>query len=300
MTDVATSSTATSNTGLPSDTTSRRVSAFLHRHPGARAAGLVTAPLLWLGLIYFVALAALFITAFWRVDFGVSVTRDWNLDNFRRLWQEDVYRAVLSRTIGVAALVTLIDAVLALPMAFFMAKVAGPVLSKVLVVAVLTPLWASYLVKAFAWRAMLTPGGVVDSVLGWTPGFGIIAVVITLSYLWLPFMVLPLYAGFERLPNSLLEASADLGARPWRSLRTVALPLVWPALVAGSIFTFSLSLGDYIAVQNVGGTTQMLGNLVFDRQATDMPFAAAIATVSVLIMVAYLALVRRTGALENL
>jgi putative spermidine/putrescine transport system permease protein len=102
------------------------------------------------------------------------------------------------------------------------------------------------------------------------------------------------------LPDSLLEASADLGARPWRSLRTVALPLVWPALIAGSIFTFSLSLGDYIAVKNVGGTTQMLGNLVYDRQATDMPFAAAIATVSVLIMVAYLALARRTGALDNL
>lgn len=265
-----------------------------------RAAGLVTAPLLWLGLIYFVALAALFVTAFWRVDFGVSVTRDWNLDNFRRLWQEDVYRTVLLRTIGIATLVTVVDAVLALPMAFYMAKMAGPVLAKVLVVAVLTPLWASYLVKAFAWRAMLTPGGVVESVLGWTPGYGVTAVIITLSYLWLPFMILPLYAGFERLPDSLLEASADLGARPWRTLRTVALPLVWPALIAGSIFTFSLSLGDYIAVKNVGGKTQMLGNLVFDRQATDMPFAAAIATVSVLIMVAYLALVRRTGALENL
>lgn len=293
-------SSAASPAQLPQNTIWRRSSAFLHRHAGVRAAGLVTAPLLWLGLIYFVALAALFVTAFWRVDFGVSVTRDWNLDNFRRLWQEDVYRTVLLRTIGVATLVTVVDAVLALPMAFYMAKMAGPVLAKVLVVAVLTPLWASYLVKAFAWRAMLTPGGVVESVLGWTPGYGVTAVIITLSYLWLPFMILPLYAGFERLPDSLLEASADLGAHPWRTLRTVALPLVWPALIAGSIFTFSLSLGDYIAVKNVGGKTQMLGNLVFDRQATDMPFAAAIATVSVLIMVAYLALVRRTGALENL
>jgi putative spermidine/putrescine transport system permease protein len=294
------SGSAAAADGLPRDSASRRVSAYLHRHAGVRAAGLVSAPLLWLGLIYFVALAALFVTAFWRVDFGVSVTRDWNIDNFRRLWQEDVYRTVLLRTIAIAALVTVIDAVLALPMAFYMAKVAGPVAAKVLVVAVLTPLWASYLVKAFAWRAMLTPGGVVESVLGWTPGYGVPAVIITLAYLWLPFMVLPLYAGFERLPDSLLEASADLGARPWRTLRTVALPLVWPALIAGTIFTFSLSLGDYIAVKNVGGTTQMLGNLVFDRQATDMPFAAAIATVSVLIMVAYLALVRRTGALENL
>jgi putative spermidine/putrescine transport system permease protein len=260
----------------------------------------VTAPLLWLGLIYLVALLALFVTAFWRVDFGVTVNREWNLDNFRKLYQEDVYRTVVLRTILVAALVTLIDATLALPMAFYMAKVARPIVAKVLVVALLMPLWASYLVKAFAWRAMLTPGGVLDSAFGWTPGFGLRAVVITLSYLWLPFMVLPIYAGFQKLPDSLLEASSDLGARPGRTLRSVALPMVVPSVVAGSIFTFSLSLGDYIAVKNVGGTTQMLGNLVFDRQATDIPFAAALATVSVVIMVIYLALVRRTGALENL
>ncbi len=272
----------------------------MHRHAGLRAAGLVTPPLLWLGLIYLVALAALFLTSFWRVNFGVSVTRDWNVGNFQRLWAEDVYRTVLLRTLAIAVLVTVVDAVLALPVAFYMAKIARPLVAKLLVVAVLTPLWANYLVKAFAWRAMLTPGGVVEGALGWTPGYGVPAVIITLSYLWLPFMILPLYAGFERLPDSLLEASADLGARPWRTLRTVALPLVWPALIAGSVFTFSLSLGDYIAVKNVGGSTQMLGNLVFDRQATDMPFAAAIATVSVLIMIGYLALVRRTGALENL
>jgi putative spermidine/putrescine transport system permease protein len=113
-------------------------------------------------------------------------------------------------------------------------------------------------------------------------------------------MVLPIYTGFTKLPDSLLEASGDLGARPGRTLVTVAMPMVWPSVVAGSIFTFSLSLGDYIAVKNVGGSTQMLGNLVFDRQATDIPFAAALATVSVVIMVIYLALVRRTGALDNL
>ena len=173
-------------------------------------------------------------------------------------------------------------------------------MARALVVALLTPLWASYLVKAFAWRAMLTPGGVLDSAVGWTPGFGVTAVVITLSYLWLPFMVLPIFAGFLKLPDSLLEASSDLGPRPGRTLRSIALPMIVPSLIAGSIFTFSLSLGDYIAVKNVGGSTQMLGNLVFDRQATDIPFAAALATVSVVIMVIYLALVRRTGALENL
>ena len=297
---MASTSTAAHESDLPPTEGLRRASAFLHRHTGVRAAALVSAPLLWLGLIYLVALAALFITAFWKVDFGVSVTRAWNLDNFRRLYEEDVYRTVVLRTVAVAAAVTVIDAIFALPVAFYMAKLAGPVVSKLLVVAMLTPLWASYLVKAFAWRAMVTPGGVLESAFGWTPGFGLTAVVITLAYLWLPYMVLPLYAGFEKLPNSLLEASSDLGAPPARTLRTVALPLVVPSLIAGSIFTFSLSLGDYITVKNVGGKTQMLGNLVFDRQATDIPFAAALATLSVVIMVIYLALVRRTGALENL
>ncbi|MBA2559302.1 MAG: ABC transporter permease [Propionibacteriales bacterium] len=284
----------------PRSTVQRRASAFLHNHSGLRVAGLVGPPLLWLGLIYLIALAALFVTAFWRVDFGVSVTREWNVDNFTKLWQQEVYRTVVIRTVLVAGAVTVIDAILALPIAFYMAKVARPRTAKVLVVALLTPLWASYLVKAFAWRTMVTPGGVLESSFGWTPGFSLTSVVITLAYLWLPFMVLPLYAGFEKLPDSLLEASADLGARPGRTLRSVALPMIVPSLVAGSIFTFSLSLGDYITVKNVGGKTQMLGNLVFDRQATDIPFAAALATVSVVIMVIYLAVVRRTGALENL
>ncbi len=294
------SASAVSETGPPGPTQLRRASAFLHRHVGVRVAALVAAPLLWLGLIYLVALAALFVTAFWRVDFGVSVTREWNLDNFAKLWQQDVYRTVVVRTVLVAGFVTVIDALLALPIAFYMAKIAQPVTAKLLVVALLTPLWASYLVKAFAWRTMVTPGGVLESAFGWTPGFGLTSVVITLAYLWLPFMVLPLYAGFEKLPDSMLEASSDLGAKPGRTLRSVALPLVVPSLIAGSIFTFSLSLGDYIAVKNVGGKTQLLGNLVFDRQATDIPFAAALAIVSVVIMVFYLALVRRTGALENL
>ena len=149
----------------------------------------------------------------------------------------------------------------------------------------LTPLWASYLVKAFAWRAWSRRAACSSPPSAGRPGFGLTAVVITLAYLWLPFMVLPIYAGFERLPDSLLEASSDLGARPGRTLRSVALPMIVPSLIAGSIFTFSLSLGDYITVKNVGGKTQMLGNLVFDRQATDIPFAAALATVSVVIMV---------------
>ncbi len=295
-----TSTTVQQETGPPRPSLSRRVSAFLHRHAGIRVAGIVAAPLLWLGLIYLVALTAMFLTAFWKVDFTTEVTREWNLDNFRKLFEEDVYRTVIVRTILVAASVTVIDAVLALPIAFYMAKIAEPFTAKLLVVALLMPLWASYLVKAFAWRTMLTPGGVLDAAIGQTPGFGTPAVTITLAYLWLPFMVLPIYAGFLKLPDSLLEASSDLGAKPGRTLRSVAFPMIIPSLAAGSIFTFSLSLGDYIAVSYVGGKTQMLGTLVFARQTTDVPFAAALATVSVVIMVVYLALIRRTGALENL
>jgi putative spermidine/putrescine transport system permease protein len=296
-----TDSAAAAGVATPPDSGGRRRSSWLHRHPRTRLAWVLGAPLAWLLAIYLVALGALFVTAFWQVDFGVNVTRVWNLDNFRRLYEDDVYRTVIIRTILVAVSVTVIDAVVGLPIALYMAKVARPFVAKLLVVAVLMPLWANYLVKAYAWRTMTsTRGGVLIETFGWTPGFGLTSVVITLAYLWLPFMILPIYAGLDRLPNSLLEASSDLGARAGVTIRRVVIPMVIPAVIAGSIFTFSLSLGDYIAVKNVGGKTQLLGNLVLDRQATDLPFAAAIATVSVVIMLVYLALVRRTGALENL
>jgi putative spermidine/putrescine transport system permease protein len=161
-------------------------------------------------------------------------------------------------------------------------------------------------VKAYAWRGMLSHEGLVEWVLTpfglGTPGYGLTATVVTLAYLWLPYMILPLYAGFERLPDSLLEASADLGGAPGTTIRRVVLPTAFPALVAGSIFTFSLSMGDYIAVKIVGGTNQMLGNVVYDSvgAANNLPFGAAVATVPVVVMLAYLTLVRRTGALENL
>ena len=168
------------------------------------------------------------------------------------------------------------------------------------------PLWASYLVKAYAWRGMFSEGGLVSSAASLvgleSPGFGLTATVITLSYLWLPYMILPIYAGLERLPDSLLEASADLGSKSAGTVRRVVLPMVFPAVVAGSIFTFSLTLGDYIAVRIVGGTNQLLGNVVYDNvgSANNLPFAAAVATVPVVVMLAYLGAVRRTGAMDNL
>lgn len=263
--------------------------------------------MLWLGVAYLAALGALFLTAFWGQNaFTGEIERVWTLDNFRDLFTLEVYRTITVRTLGIAVLVTVVDALIALPIAFYMAKVASPRLQRILVIAVLMPLWASYLVKAYAWRGLLGENGLIDWVLGpfglGSPGYGLVATIVTLAYLWLPYMILPIYAGLERLPGSLLEASADLGGSNWTTIRRVVLPMAFPAIVAGSIFTFSLTMGDYIAVKIVGGTNQMLGNVVYDSvgAANNLPFGAAVATIPVVIMLVYLAAVRRTGALENL
>jgi putative spermidine/putrescine transport system permease protein len=185
-------------------------------------------------------------------------------------------------------------------MAFYMTMIAKPRLRRFLVVAVLTPLWASYLVKAYAWRTILAPDGPLSWVSGGhTPGYGQTALVLTFAYMWLPYMVIPVYAGFERLPRSLMEASADLGATSWRTVRSVIVPLVFPAIAAGSIFTFSLTLGDYIAVQIVGGKTQMIANVISDQVTLNQPLAAATSLIPLVAIVLYLLAMRRTGALEN-
>jgi putative spermidine/putrescine transport system permease protein len=283
------------------------VSSVLHRRAGLRLGLLLTPPMLWLGVAYLGALAALFLTSLWgQNSFTGEIERTWTLDNFRTLFTVEVYRTITLRTIGIAALVTVVDAVVAFPIALYMAKVASARAQRLLVIAVLMPLWASYLVKAYAWRGMLSDGGVVSWVAAPfgldTPGFGLAGLIVTLAYLWLPYMILPVFAGLERLPGSLLEASADLGAGAGHTLRRVVLPMAFPAVVAGSIFTFSLSLGDYIAVQIVGGANQLLGNVVYDNvgAANNLPFAAAVATIPVVVMLLYLWGVRRTGALDNL
>ncbi|PZQ90788.1 MAG: spermidine/putrescine ABC transporter permease [Leifsonia xyli] len=291
----------------PRRTPARRVSAFLTRHPRARLALLLTAPLFWLVVVYIVALLLLLVTAFWTVDsFTGEIRIDWTLDNIVTVVTGALYQTVTLRTVGVALAVTAIDVALALPIAFFMAKVASPRLQRILVIAVLMPLWASYLVKAYAWRSVLSQDGILEWLLSplglHTPGYGLEATIITLSYLWLPYVILPIYAGLERVPDSLLEASADLGGGTWRTVRSVVLPLALPAIIAGTIFSFSLSLGDYITVNIVGGASQMLGNLVDTNvgAANNLPLAAAIALIPIVIIFGYLALVRRTGALNNL
>lgn len=291
----------------PKRTPARRMSVFLSARPRTRLALLLSAPLLWLGLVYIAALAALLITALWTVDsFTGEIRIEWTLDNIITVVTGSLYRSVTLRTLGIAVLVTVIDIVIALPIAFFMAKVASTRVQRLLVVAVLMPLWASYLVKAYAWRSVLSQEGLMQ----WafepfgleTPGYGLPGVVMTLAYLWLPYVIIPIYAGFERVPDSLLEASSDLGGKTWTTLRLVVLPIVQPAIIAGSIFSFSLTLGDYITVNIVGGASQMLGNLVYANVGTanNLPLAAAISLVPIVIIFGYLAAVRRTGALDNL
>ena len=197
-------------------TPARAASVFLSTHPRTRLALLLSAPLFWLGVVYIVALVLLLVTAFWTVDsFTGEISQEWTLDNIITVLTGSLYQTVTLRTVGVALLVTLIDVALALPIAFFMAKVATPRMQRILVIAVLTPLWASYLVKAYAWRSVLSQDGILEWLVapfgGSTPGYGLPATIITLSYLWLPYVILPIYAGLERVPDSLLEASGDLG-----------------------------------------------------------------------------------------
>ena len=284
-------------------TTTRR---YFHAHVWARISALLSLPIAWLGVLYIGSLAALLITSIWRIDtFTSKVVREFTLSNFIDVLTDKAYFNVTVRTVGVAIAVTIICAVLAIPMAFFIARVAKPKSRPILIALVITPLWASYLVKIYAWRTMMAPD---SGFLNWlitplglsSPGFGMVAVIIGLSYLWLPYMVLPIYAGMEKLPDSIIDASADLGAKPGRTFLKIVLPITWPAIIAGSLFTFSLSLGDYITVQILGGTFQMLGNVVYQNFALNLPFAAAVALIPVIVMIVYLASVRKTGALDNL
>ncbi|MFC6236362.1 ABC transporter permease [Longivirga aurantiaca] len=279
----------------------RRVQSRLHRRPGLRVSALLALPMTWMLLIYLIPLALIFVTAFWTTDsFTGLLQRSFSLENFQDIFTDPNYYLMVVRTVGIAAAVTVLCVLIGLPMAFFMARVASPRWQPALVALVLTPLWASYLVKVYAWRTILAPEGPAESWLGASPGYGLPAVALTLTYLWLPYMILPIYAGLANMRGSFLDAASDLGARPWLTFRTIVLPMVWPSVVAGSIFTFSLSLGDYITVQLVGGSSLMIGNAIYQNFSVSLPFAAALATIPVIVMVGYLLAVRRTGALDNL
>jgi putative spermidine/putrescine transport system permease protein len=283
----------------------RRLAAALHRHGRLRLGLLLAGPVGWLVVAYIGSLLILFLNSAWSRDaFTGLVIRELTLDNFTDIATNPLYRTVVIRTVVMAAAVTVTCALLAFPIAYYMARVASRRTKGLLVVAILMPLWASYLVKAYAWRLILSEEGVLNWLLGPLglkgPGFGEIGLWLVFTYLWLPYMILPLYAGLERIPTSLLEASADLGAKGSLTFRRVILPLVIPALVAGSIFTFSLTLGDYIAPSLIT-TTQFIGNLILSNFGVpDLPLAAALSLVPLVIMVVYLLVARRLGAFEAL
>jgi putative spermidine/putrescine transport system permease protein len=284
-----------------------RIAAALWRRPWLRASLTITPPLAWFLVIYLASLAAMLITALWSVDpFTNNLHHQLTLQNFRDLMSA-TYLRIIWRTVVLAALVTVTDAVLAFPFAYFMARVATRRIRGLLFMAVLLPLWASYLARVYAWIVILTKGGTLN----WAfrhvglpePNIGYThtAMWLVFSYIWLPFMIIPVYTALERIPDSLFEASADLGSKQLRTLRNVVVPLALPGIIAGSIFTFSLTLGDFITPLLIGGTnSNLIGNVIYDNigTANNLPFAAALAVVPIVIMTIYLLGARAIGAFE--
>ena len=290
------------------DDAGSRASAFLFRHPRGKLALTLGAPITWFLVVYIGSLLFLLANAFWSLDVLTSeVVRGFSLDNFKTLWENEVYRTITIRTVGIAAAVTVTDVFLSFPLAYYAARLASPRARNAVLVAIVLPLWANYLVRIFAWKIMLTPNGFVNWLAELT-GLGSLqlgrsnwAVWLTFVYLWLPFTLLPIYAALERLPTSLLEASSDLGAKDSKTFWKITFPLILPGIAAGSIFAFSLTLGDYITPEIVGNT-QFIGNVIYDNVgvAGNIPLAAAFALVPIVIMAVYLLGAKRLGAFDAL
>ncbi len=283
----------------------RRLSTALFLHPRARLASLLTLPMAWLVGVYILSLVLLLVTAFWTTDpFTSRVKPGFTLENFQQIFTVPAFYMTALRTLGIALAVTVISAIFAIPLGVYMAKIARPRAAAMLAVLVTLPLWAGYLVKIVGMRLVWTENGFFNWLLGplgiQGPGFGVLTVTLTLVYLWFPYMAIPVYTAISQIPANLFDASSDLGARGWRQISTVITPMLMPALIAGSIFTFSLSLGDYIAAMYVGGSTQMIGSIIAQNINLNPPLAAAFSMVPIVIVFIYLAAVRRTGALNNL
>ena len=287
-----------------------RLSAFFFRHRGLKLILLLAVPLAWLVGVYLASLGSLLVQSFWRADeLSPNPIHVWNLDNYREfLTGDSVYRSIVARTLGFAAITTLVDIVLAFPLAYYLARVATPRTRRLVLVLVTVPLFSSLIVRLYSVRLILDDGGILHSVLATFGlnvqiGFTQLAMAIAFAYVWLPFMILPVYAALERVPGSLIEASRDLGAKGSTTFRTVVLPLAFPGVVAGSIFTFALTLGDFITPTIVGGDNhQLIGSVVYSNFgiANNAPFAAAFATVPLVIMAVYLLAARRLGAFDHL
>jgi putative spermidine/putrescine transport system permease protein len=263
---------------------------------------------MWFLVVYLASLVALLVTAFFSVNsLTGNIVYQWTWSNFSQIFTQSVYGTIILRTVIMAVLVTVTDALIALPFAFFIAKIASRRFRQALLALVFLPLWASYLARVYAWINILSNHGVLPSIeshLGLPVtnlAYTNVAMWIVFSYLWLPFMIVPIYGAFERVPDSLLEASADLGAGSWFTFRQILMPMILPGIVAGSIFTFSLTLGDFITPLLIGGSSSnFIGNAIYDSAINggDLPFAAALAFVSIAIMAVYLFLARLAGAFE--
>lgn len=309
------------NHRLRHDSPFSAVSRFFYRHPWSKLLLLLLPALLWLVVLYLGSIAGLLVNSFWSIEeFTGLIDRSFTLSTYADLW-EPANRDIVIRTLSMAAAVTVACAVLAFPLAYYMARYAGRRARFVLYLAVLMPLWSSYVVRALAWRQIFAREGVLywvfgqlgiervlDALIG-IPAVGgtswiasKLGLFVVYTYLWLPFMILPLEAALERVPDSFVEASSDLGARPRMMFRTIVLPLAKPGLIAGSIFTFSLTLGDFILPSMFGDSSFFIGQQVYQQVGVvgNTPLAAAFTFVAMAIMVAYLAVAKRAGAFESL
>ena len=285
--------------------TDRPVSTYLFSRTKVRLFALLALPMTWLVGIYIVSLFLLLITAFWVVNpFTSRVSPGFTLDNFIALVTVPAYLSTSIRTLGMALTVTAISVLFAVPLGIYMAKLASPFVRNFLVIAITLPLWAGYLVKLLAMRLVFTEEGFINWALGplgvQSPGFNIWVAIITLTYLWFPYMALPVFTAIMQIPNNLFDASADMGGRSFTTIFRVVIPLIVPAIIAGSVFTFSLTLGDYLAARFTGGATQMIGSVIAANINLNPPVAAAFSMVPIAFVVVYLMVARRTGSLERM
>ncbi len=306
---------------LPSRGAGDRLTGLFWRRPGVLLLLLVSPPLLWLGVVYLGSLLALLLQSFYSIDeFSGMVKEEFTLKTYAELFRAQNLD-IITRTVVMAAAVTLACAALAFPIAYFAARYAKGPWKAAFYLGVMLPLWSSYLVKVYAWKLILAKEGIlgwaaershtswiIDGVLA-VPGLessslstSPIGTFMVFVYVWLPYMILPMQAALERVPTSMLEASADLGATRGQTFRTVILPLAMPGVIAGSIFTFSLTLGDYIIPQIIGNSANFIGMAVYQLQGTagNIPLAAAFAVVPILIMLVYLTAAKRAGAFDAL
>lgn len=299
----------------------RRVSTFFFRRPWLVALLLLAAPLLWLGLVYLGSLFSLLVQSFYRLDdFSGRVVREISLATYAQLLSA-ANLDIIIRTALMSTAVTLACALLAFPLAFYMARYASPATKATLFLAVTLPLWSSYLVRVYSWKLILAKEGVIGWLVGQLGLDGVLNAVLAVPiiggpslsvsmygtflafvYVWLPYMIIPVYTALGRVPRSMIEASADLGARPFETFRRVLLPLAFPGVVAGSIFTFSLTLGDYIIPGVLGNSAFFIGQVVLTQQGTagNVPLAAAFTVVPMAIMSVYLFIAARLGAFDAL